>query len=141
MPYADRADIENIYGARNVETWADLDNQAAAATITARINWALALAEEWVNTSLRCSRYVIPFGDKPATSVTITNLTAIKAGVLLYLGRGITDAQESQNHELSGWEKKADKIVAQLINGTLVLDVINDEADSSNDYPAVVQDI
>lgn len=88
MAYSTRSDIEDVFGVDNVSTWADLDNDENATKITNRIARAIEVADEKVNAALRGGAIAVPVA---ASSVTITNIAAILAGVWLYDARGVVD--------------------------------------------------
>lgn len=89
MPYATRSNVEDIYGNVNVRAWADINNNGIEAEITARIDWALALADTKLNAMLKGGPYTVPFTTVPAL---IVELAARQTGVLLYDSRGHQDA-------------------------------------------------
>jgi phage gp36-like protein len=92
--YADRADIELIFGNTNVVTWADVDNDGDDTLIVNRICWALQLSHYQINDRLTGGAYVIPF--VIPYPVQIIDCCARLAGVLLYESRGIIDATDTQ---------------------------------------------
>lgn len=133
MTYADRDDIELQFGASNVLKWADIDNDADNASITDRIDWALDLADEEINTRLRMGPYAIPFTTVP---VKIKNMAAIWAGILLYEARGVPDSEDGAGkHQLSQFKKQFDldirKIHAYLIRFDVTL--------ASATYPQLIE--
>jgi len=130
MAYAVRADIELIFGSTNVSKWADLNNDEDAGEITARIVWALTLAEERVNNRLRQGKYDIPFATAPTE---ITDLTARWAGVILYDSRLVIDGEDS---DLSRHEKTVEDRLSKILAGKIKLST--DVAVAT--YPQVVLD-
>lgn len=90
--YAQRQDVEMIFGSQNVEKWADLDNREDQYHIAQRISWALELAKAKIDDTLRDGPYEIPFSAPYPT--TIKDVNARWAGVLLYDSRGIQDTDE-----------------------------------------------
>lgn len=89
MPYAADIDMYNVYGKTNIRAWADINNNGIEAEITARITWALALADTKVDAMLKGGPYTVPFTTAPAL---IVDLAARKAGIILYDSRGHQDA-------------------------------------------------
>jgi hypothetical protein len=94
IAYAERADVEIVYGRTNVEKWASLDNDQDEEQIGDRITWACCLATERLNNDLRNGPYEIPFLE-PCREVV--DLTARLAGTILYDSRGITDTNTDGN--------------------------------------------
>ena len=88
MAYSTRSDIEDVFGVDEVSKWADLDNDANATKITNRIARAIEVADEKVDAALRGGAIAVPV---PGSSVLITNIAAILAGVWLYDARGVVD--------------------------------------------------
>lgn len=88
MAYCVKADIEAVYGATNVAKWADLDNDADAVKIAARIAAAITYAEAYLNSALYGSRYQVPFTTAPTI---IVDMCAKSAGLWLYESRGAQD--------------------------------------------------
>lgn len=94
--YADRSDIELIFGANNIVLWANLDNDDVVPpalpppSIDARICWALQLAHNQINDRLNGGMYLLPFIAPYPTQVV--DACARLAGVFLYEGRGVVDA-------------------------------------------------
>lgn len=119
--YAARADVERIYGSVNVAKWADADNLLNAQDKDARVEWALCLATERINNRMRTGPYVVPFSTVP---LEIVDLCATWAGVILYLSpRGVTDADEAANHELSLQEKWVQTQIRRIMAGQVRLDL------------------
>lgn len=121
MSYATRTDVEAIYGANNVERWADIDNDGDEDHIEARITWALGVAEDKLNNRLKSSgKYDIPF-DEPVDS-ELTEMTARFAGVLLYESRGLTDTENDDGRNvLTGHRKQVDQFVKDVNSGKVRL--------------------
>lgn len=109
--YAGRGNIELIYGAVNVQKWADVDGDADTDTIANRISWALELAEAWVNDRLRMGPYEIPFTEVP---ILITDITARQAGILLYDARRITD-EADDGDEIPAHRRLVENYVNQIV--------------------------
>ncbi|HOK59013.1 MAG TPA: DUF1320 family protein [Sedimentisphaerales bacterium] len=85
MAYSQRTDLEAIYGARNVERWADLDSSGNLEDIAARITYAISVADAEIDSVLSGSPIKTPL-DKVPTLLKI--ISATLAGVFLYESRG-----------------------------------------------------
>ncbi len=132
MAYIVRSDVETYFGAGNVETWADLDNDGVEATISARITTALADAESFVNAYLGGGVYDVPFVTVPTE---VKRATALLAGIDLHGSRGIDDTEG----EKTPIERRRDEAMALLDmvrTGTLKL---SGETRATN-APAVIED-
>jgi phage gp36-like protein len=129
--YCTRTDVELSWGATNVSKWADLDNDADAAKILARINSACDGATDVVNDYLRGGPYTIPFGVPPSQIVT---LTAELAGCKLYEPRGTTDLDDTgeQRDRLSAVRNAAINTLRRIRSGAMRLDQL-----AVKMYPAV----
>lgn len=90
MSYADRTDIDNVFGTDNVTTWADLNNSGDAGEVAARVAWALDLSYSRLNARLRGGPYVVPLSE-PVDEVVV-NMQATMAGLLLHDSRGYDDS-------------------------------------------------
>lgn len=139
--YCVRADIEAIYGTKNVEKWADLDNEGVAVDITARITAAAARGTSDVNSRLKCAQYPLPFDDGGATvPEPVEYLCSLYAGFWLYQNRGVMDYDGEGNaqDQLQHQRKEYDKIIRMVIAGTYFL--TTDIATTVKGYPHVVTD-
>ncbi len=121
--YAERGDIEQIFGRDNVRKWADMDNLGDEATIATRICWALAESYVDINSRLRGGPYSLPF--VAPLDYQIISMSARDAGVKLYEGRGITDFSENgrPQHQLSAHRDQVAKWLQQLLAGTRHLNI------------------
>ncbi len=135
MPYAERTDVEQIFGASNVSKWADVDNDQNAEKIEARIAWAIGLSEEKLNNRLRGGPYTVPFGGD-AIPAEIVDAAARLAGVLLYDSRGVTDFDPNGKpmHQLSAHRDMVDKFIAEVHANRVTLDITSTKTTA----PAVV---
>lgn len=91
MAYCVTADINNVFGSVNVNRWADIDNDGNATTISDRIDWAITLAEDFINSAMYGHKYDFPITSETVPAL-ITHITAIKAGLLLHDSRGVEDS-------------------------------------------------
>lgn len=126
-----RVDIENIFGANNVEIWADMDNDQDATKIDNRIDWAITMATSEFYDSIRGSRYKVPFSSPLPDQVTLAIATL--AGLRLHDARGLTDSGEGED-PMSLHRKQINKLSRGIKLGLIVLDV----ADSATTYPKIV---
>ena len=85
--YIARADLEH-FGVDNVAKWADLDGDADATKILARINGAIADGEAIVDAALRGGGYTVPVSGGGAFITWIAQRLAVYS---LYTARGIDD--------------------------------------------------
>lgn len=119
--YCARADIEAVFGPSNVLIWADLDEDADASNITARITLAISVASEEIDDAVRLMHYTVPLADASQTTpVTITNLAATMAGIWLYEARGSQDFDEKTGapyHRLAFRLEWAKRFIEQLRTG------------------------
>ncbi len=77
-----RADVESVFGAGNVQKWADVDNGGDPTVIARRIDWAIAWATNELQDLLRDGPYVVD--PLPATAAaTWVPLAAMLAGWML----------------------------------------------------------
>lgn len=116
--YCVRTDLENIYGAVNIQKWADIDNDGVSTKIDARINWALQLSYDYVNNKLEGGPYAVPLtGSYP---MIITCQAQLATGYL-YESRGLTnyDPDGKPIHQLKQGMDWANNILLQLRGGTI----------------------
>lgn len=107
----------------NVTTWADLDNDANASKITARIARAIVVAEDQVNAWLRGGAYAIPFSGAPTM---IEDICAVLAGVWLYDARGVAEygvGDGKVQHRLHHQRDTALTKLVEIRTGDLDIDV------------------
>lgn len=119
--YCAKADIEAKFGVKNVEKWADLDNDADDTNITARITAAIDAASDDIDATMLGGPYDIPIvlsgGGTPGE---ITNICAVLAGVWLYDSRGIEDFDQEEGtskHKLAFHEDSARSKLAEYRAG------------------------
>ena len=122
MNYCTRDDIEDLFGPLNVAKWADLDNSQVAETIAARIERAIAVATDRIDSRLRNGPYRLPVSNPQETLV---NLCAQLAGVWLYESRGVQDFSPETGlpmHRLRWHVEKAEETINDLLSGKLRLE-------------------
>jgi hypothetical protein len=145
VAYATRDDINKIFGATNVNAWADLDNEEDVSHIEERIEWALELAYTRVNSRLRRGPYAIPFqclgsgsdiGSSSEGQVPddIVDLNARLAGILLYDGRRITDEEDTSGDDVGVHRRDVDMAIRGLIADQIKIDCIR----RTKDFPRAI---
>lgn len=117
MRYAQRADLELIFGRLNLDRWADLDGNADTETIEARIENACELAGAEIEDILRHRRYKFPL----TPSKTLTDLVAKMAGLHLHDCRGIIDDMSSTD-TVSRIRNEVERKIAQIRAGEVYLE-------------------
>ncbi len=129
MSYIARTNIEDKFGKKNVEIWADLDNNQVQADITARITTAIAFADETVDNALRRGRYALPITDAlSAVPKVIVDVTASIAGVWLYENRGVQDFDPDTGkaqHRLHWQKVDARRVLSWLRMGQIELNAVS----------------
>ena len=114
--YCVKADVENVFGVENVKQWSDIENAGSANTT--RITQAIAVASERIDDVARTINYTIPLADEDATdSVTITDLTAVLAGLWLYEARGAQDYNPQTGevtHRFEFKRQRAEQLLADI---------------------------
>lgn len=115
LNYTTRLSIENVYGKRNVEKWADLNNDSDPTFITNRIVWAGEMATEYINSWLAQGKFTTPLVDVPRL---IINIASMLAGVMLHDGRTIVSSEPDQ---IGRQRKQVDKQLRQILSGQLRL--------------------
>lgn len=126
MAYCVRADIETLFGVNNVTSWADLDNDQVAATITARITAAITTADDFIDSYLRDGPYDLPLAnDADTVPILIRDVSARLAGANLYSARGVLDYNEQGEPEdrLQWHREQAMDNLQRIKKRTLNLDV------------------
>jgi hypothetical protein len=97
-----RVDVENIFGAENVQKWADVDNCGDPTTIARRIDWSIAWATNELQDLLRDGPYVVD--PLPVTAaVTWVTLTAMLAGWMLSNPRVGEDNVDPAKQRKNSW--------------------------------------
>jgi hypothetical protein len=126
--YATDDEIDDIFGAVNVTSWADMDNDGNGATITARKDRARVVSQARIDNVLRDTHYTVPAvnaaGDTP---VTIVDLEARFAGIWLYESRGVIDFSPKTNapyHRLTFARREARQQLEEIRAGRLKLDAV-----------------
>ena len=112
--YTDRSTLNKIYGKDNIDQWADLRNTGNSATITETIDYAIERAGMHIDGRLYQGPYKVPF-EQPYPDV-IVYLAALKAGLLLWDGRQIVDAEEPS--QVSRQESEFEELINRILART-----------------------
>lgn len=128
--YAERNDLELIFGKLNVQLWADLDGTSDSELIEARIENACELAGAEIEDILRNRRYKFPL----TVSKTLKDLVARMAGLHLHDGRAIIDDSGTAD-TVSAIRKQVHNKLALIRNGDIYL-----EGERLPNHPNVVKD-
>ena len=133
--YANRSDIELLYGTSNVTKWADVDNNGVLDDITNRICWALQNATADIDSRLLGGPYKIKFAT-PYPIIIIT-LCARLAGIMLYDSRGITDFSEEglPKHQLFYHKEMVNTTMNGILSRKIRIPLLIDEVLT---HPAIV---
>jgi len=113
--YANRSDIELIFGQENTKGWADVDNDGNEEKIGARICWALQSAKAYFDDMLNNGPYAVPFAVPYPPQIVIEN--ARYAGCALYDSRGVTDTDGEGRalDSLSQQRKKTEAFIVRVL--------------------------
>ena len=118
MPYSTADDLYKEFGKDNVWVWADLNNEHDEVIILDRISRKIEEADSEIDARLRQKAYDVPFTTTP---VLVRQMSALRAGTLLYLGRGITD-NNPENHETKVQEDRYEQLMQDILSGKLILE-------------------
>ena len=118
--YCARTDIEALFGPSNVSTWADLDNDENATSITNRITASIAAAGDDLDSWFRNTSFSIPLADEDGDgSPFITTLAATYAGVWLYENHGV-----DREHGLESARTRYEQTVQEIRSGLREIDIV-----------------
>jgi hypothetical protein len=121
--YCVKSDIVDIFGVKNIEKWADIDNDSNAVTIAARIARAIDVASDDIDDQLRQSSHLIPISTPAGTTPTaIVDIAAKLAGVWIYEARGTEDSKGI--HRLSSVKGEAHLTLANIRTGKTRLNAL-----------------
>lgn len=114
-----RGDVEQVYGNANTATWADLNNNQNSSEITSRINYHIAIADNYVRSVLTQGAWVMPVEGDTIPAILAYNCARL-AGVLLYEGRGVTDYDPKGRaiHQLSNHKNGVDSFLKSVVYGS-----------------------
>lgn len=127
MAYCVRVDIETLFGVNNVTNWADLDNDADAGKITARITAAIAAADDFIDSFLRDGPYELPLADDAAAvPILVRDVATRLAGTTMYSARGVLDYDENGDpvNRLQWHRDQAETNLQRIKDRTLNLDIV-----------------
>ncbi len=122
-----RADIEDIFGVENVNTWADLNSNQNATEIADRVSRAITVVTADVYDRLRGGAYAIPLQVNDASKASIVTLAATGAGVWLYECRGTVDFDATTGaatHQLHWHRKRYETEIKELRAGSRRIDAV-----------------
>jgi len=127
MAYSVEADLNLAYGETNIQTYADLDRDDDAAKIAARIARAIAVGDAEIDDAARRGGYSTPIKDQDGdTPVTITNLSAVLAGLWLYEAVASMDTKRGEAaHKFTFRRSWARRMKAAIISGDIKLDAVS----------------
>lgn len=131
-PLIVRTDIDNVVGSSNVTKWADLNNNRDADEITARIDYCIQLASEFI--LAKCRLLPHDLATIQASSI-IKHAVALKAADLLYGPRRVDDTDVDKDL-MSGYRKEAADIIKGIADATLDLGITR----TNQPFPFVVKD-
>ncbi len=123
--YSTDDQLDDIWGAVNIETWADLDNDGNATTIAARKDRARVVSKARIDDVLRDTHFTIPIAKGGITPVTIVDIEARLAGIWLYENRGVIDFHPKTGapyHRLSFARRECQRQLEEIRAGRLKLD-------------------
>lgn len=114
-----RGDVEQVYGNANTATWADLNNNQNSSEITSRINYHIAIADNYIRSVLTQGAWVMPVEGDTIPAILAYNCARL-AGVLLYEGRGVTDYDPKGRaiHQLSNHKNGVDSFLKSVVYGS-----------------------
>lgn len=119
--YANRSDIELIFGKLNTSKWADVDNLGVTDDIEARICWALQNSEAYLNDMLNGGPHSVPIASPFPVQLIVE--CARKAGTILYDSRGVTDvdADGRPQDSLKMHRDQTQRFIKQIVSGQMQL--------------------
>ena len=121
--YCVKADIEQFFGTVAVGKWADLDGDADATKIAARIAAAIEWAGDEIDATLRGGRYTVPFTTPYPHH--IWDICRKLAGTYMYSARGAedTDADGEAMDRFAPIRNECEKKLARILSGQLDLGI------------------
>lgn len=123
--YTTREQLDFRFGKSNIEQWADLNNNRLQEEITDRVTWAIGEACDEIDGFCLGGPYEVPFADiadDPATPALIRQWATIKAGLMLYDGRGHDDGSTNDYKMLRKRDEEFPRTLRRL---RVRLDVTN----------------
>jgi len=130
--YADKSDIEDVFGVDNVATWSNLDNDQAEENED-RIEAAIARAEAVIDDRFRGGRYAVPLQGSSGVPSVVRGWTARLAGIALCESRGLAGAM---GESLVQMRREIEREIQEYLSGRRRLDAFL--AADSPDGPVVI---
>ena len=116
MSYCTLSDLQTRYGARNIQTWSDVDN--AGATNMTNIAAALSHADAEINVALTGGGYAVPIVALADYVTSYINYIAVPiAAAWLYENRGLLDT-DPQGDKLMASRDRALATLVRLKRGS-----------------------
>lgn len=117
-----RGDVEQVYGNTNVAKWADLNNNANADEILSRINYHIAMADNYIRAAIGNGAWVMPEEGDTIPAILAYNCARL-TGVLLYEARGVSDYDSNGRpvHQLMYHKKSVDDFLKGVLVGSVSL--------------------
>lgn len=119
--YITTSDLEDVFGSVNISeagSWADINEDGNATTISDRITVAISYAEALVNNSLRSTRYKLPLS---TADQLVQTITATLAGDHLYRSKGLYD--DDTTSKVAALLERAEEHLEAIASGRIRLDV------------------
>lgn len=128
-----RTDLDAVFGSTNITMWSDLNNTGNSGEISARVTWSINLSTSIVRGFLEGSTY--KWADIAEHEV-VKHLIVLKAGMLLYGPRSVSD-EEGKVNPMRSHEKTFDMLVKRVYAGNFSM--VGNEKQCSG-LPIVVTD-
>lgn len=119
------ADLYNVFGRVNINSWADADNLTEEDSIDARIEWAIEQAANYITAKLARKYKVEDWTTFPAI---VKDLVVRRAGVELYrTPRGMTDGSD-MSQTIGMFDQDIENRLNLILAGALILiDLVEDQ--------------
>lgn len=117
-----RGDLEAVFGAVNVASWGDKNNNASAPEIDAAILYAISIADSMTRSQLYQSPYAMPVSGDEVPATLVYHVAGL-AGVLLYENKGVIDFDPTTGieHKLSFHRRRWEAFIAAVKVGAISL--------------------
>lgn len=115
--YITNQNLYDKFGKDNIAIWSNMDNLTDGED-QSRIDYAIAIGEEYVQDRFRNSRYTVPFQGQPMP-LWIKEWMTIKAGEWLYESRGTRDGGPNADFEnrIAALASSVDEQIDQVLSG------------------------
>ena len=124
--YCERADMEAIFGEKNIESWAKRDDEDVSADVTSLISTFITWASAEIDDYAAKQGYLIPLTTSAsATPTPVKYLAAALAGIWLYESKGTFDIDErsgQMRHRYMPMKEWAYRVLQEIQNGDRHLD-------------------